>query len=101
EAWLKADSYVSSGEPTGHGHAHDVNRHSAEIGSFCLRFDEPLHWEHVATWLDALVLAHGEDVLRVKGILQIVGASRPVVVQAVQRLFHPPAELPSAVQGNF
>jgi len=30
------------------GHTHDVNRHDAEIGLFCLAYDEPLHWEHVA-----------------------------------------------------
>ncbi|MFA7665719.1 MAG: GTP-binding protein, partial [Burkholderiaceae bacterium] len=76
-----------------HSHHHDVNRHSAEVGSFCLVFDEPLHWEHVAAWLDALVLAHADDLLRVKGILNVAGQPRPIVVQAVQRLFHPPARL--------
>jgi G3E family GTPase len=76
-----------------HHHAHEHARHDAEIGSFGLTFDEPLHWEHVATWLDALVSAHGPDLLRVKGILDIAGRDRPIVVQAVQRLFSPPAEL--------
>ncbi|MFA7665894.1 MAG: GTP-binding protein, partial [Burkholderiaceae bacterium] len=52
--WLSAERY---GEARHHSHHHDVNRHSAEVGSFCLVFDEPLHWEHVAAWLDALVLA--------------------------------------------
>ena len=79
----------------GHHHHHDINRHSADISSFVFRFDEPLHWEHVANWLDALVIGHGPDLLRVKGILNVVGRERPVVVQAVQSLFHPPFELPS------
>ncbi|HYI04049.1 MAG TPA: GTP-binding protein, partial [Reyranella sp.] len=120
--WLKADRYEpadphhaseGSGEPhrhddhghrdnhahhgghgaQAHGHRHDVNRHSADIGSFCLSFDEPLEWEHVSAWLDALVMAHGEQLLRVKGILDIAGRTRPIVLQAVQRLFHPPTEL--------
>lgn len=94
--WLAAEEGDRS---HGHGHGdapgHDRNRHDAEIGSFSLTYDEPLHWEHVATWLDALVRAHGEDLLRVKGILDIVGRPRPIVVQTVQRLFHPPAELPT------
>lgn len=68
-------------------------RHAADVDSFTFRFDEPLEWEHVAAWLDALVLAHGEQMLRVKGILDIVGSPKPIVVQAVQRLFHPPAQL--------
>ncbi len=80
-------------ESNPHHHAHDHGRHDAEIGSFALTFEEPLHWEHVATWLDALVSAHGPDLLRVKGILDIAGRDRPIVVQAVQRLFSPPAEL--------
>jgi G3E family GTPase len=90
--WLKAEAFE---EAHGHGHAHhhDVNRHSKDIGSFCLTYDEPLQWEHVAAWLDALVLAHAEDLLRVKGILDIEGQAQPIVVQAVQRLFHPPARL--------
>lgn len=95
--WLNAEAYSAGQDHTsavpGHEHQHDVNRHNAEIGSFCLQFTEPLHWEHVANWLDALVMAHGEDLLRVKGILSIEGRKNPIVVQAVQRLFHPPFEL--------
>lgn len=89
-AWLNAEAYAHD---HGHRHHHDVNRHDAEIGSFTLTFEEPLHWEHVAHWLDALVLAHGDDLLRVKGILSVVGRDHPIVVHAVQRLFHPPAML--------
>lgn len=81
------------GHPDAHEHRHDVNRHDAQIGSFCLEYTEPLHWEHVSTWLDALIMAHGDDVLRVKGILSVIGREKPIVVQAVQRLFHPPFEL--------
>ncbi|MDC7785537.1 GTP-binding protein [Rhodoplanes sp. TEM] len=106
-AWLNAEAYGGDDadgddDQAGHGHArhghrhhhHDVNRHDAAIGSFCLAYDEPLDWEHVAAWLDALVMAHGADLLRVKGILNIAGQRRPVVLQAVQHLFHPPAVLP-------
>ena len=95
--WLNAEAYPAKRDHTSampsHEHQHDPNRHNAEIASFCLQFTEPLHWEHVANWLDALVMAHGEDLLRVKGILSIEGRENPIVVQAVQRLFHPPFEL--------
>jgi G3E family GTPase len=92
--WLNAEAVAE------HHHHHDVNRHSKDIGSFCLTFDQPLHWEHVAAWLDALVLAHADDLLRVKGILDIQGQPQPIVVQAVQRLFHPPARLAAWPQGE-
>ena len=88
--WLNVEAFED--EHHRHHH-HDVNRHSKDIGTFCLTFDEPLHWEHVAAWLDALVLAHAEDLLRGKGILDVHGQAQPIVVQAVQRLFHPPARL--------
>ena len=92
-AWLAEEGEAAHHDHHGHHH-HDPNRHDADIASFTLTFDQPLHWEHVATWLDLLVRAHGEDLLRVKGILDVVGRPRPIVVQTVQRLFHPPAELP-------
>ncbi len=88
KAWLRADRFEAQPDPNG-----DAARHQQDIGSFCLTFDAPLEWEHVAAWLDALVIAHGEDLLRVKGILSVVGRDKPIVVQAVQRLFSPPVEL--------
>ena len=45
-------------------------------------------------------MAHGEQLLRVKGILDIAGRSRPIVLQAVQRLFHPPTELADWPDGD-
>jgi G3E family GTPase len=40
-----------------------------------------------------LLHAHGDDILRVKGILNVAGASTPVVVHGVQHLVHPPSHL--------
>ena len=96
--WLNAEAHDNDNHAHGHHH-HDVNRHNAEIGSFVLEFNEPLEWDHVAHWLDALVIGHGNDLLRVKGILDIAGRDRPIVVQAVQSLFHPPFDLPAWPEG--
>ncbi|MGH7784131.1 MAG: CobW family GTP-binding protein, partial [Candidatus Binatia bacterium] len=86
--WLNAEAYSERHE---HSDDHkDAGRHDTKIGSFCLEYHEPLEWEHVANWLDALVVAHGEDLLRVKGIFDIAGRDAPIVVQAVQKLFHAP-----------
>jgi G3E family GTPase len=101
--WLQAEFRTQSDDgghdEKHHHHQHDTSRHSAEIASFVLEFDKPIEWEHVANWLDALVLGHGNDLLRVKGILDIVGRRQPIVVQAVQSLFHPPFELPVWPEG--
>ena len=93
--WLDAEAYASE-----HAHAHDVNRHDERIAAFCLTFDQPLHWQGVATWLDMLVATRGESLLRVKGILNVVGQERPVVVHGVQHLFHPPALLAGWPEGD-
>jgi G3E family GTPase len=100
--WLNLDAHAEAHHAHGHGdlHHHDINRHSADISSFVLQFDQALHWEHVANWLDALVVGHSDDLLRVKGILDIAGRDRPIVVQAVQSLFHPPFELPAWPDGK-
>ncbi len=73
-----------------HHHHHDVNRHDKHIRAFSLKFDKPLHWIGIGTWLEMLIGTRGESLLRVKGILDLDGQSRPVAIHGVQHLFHPP-----------
>jgi G3E family GTPase len=84
----------------GHHHHHDPNRHDARIRALCLEFDRKLHWEGIAGWLEMLALTRGDAVLRVKGILDLVGEDRPVVVHGVQRVFHPPRRLAAWPEGT-
>jgi G3E family GTPase len=81
-----------------HGHARetahgDVNRHDARIGSFCLTFDEPLDWDTFNGWMSAVRASWGEQLLRVKGVLNVAGESQPLVIHGVHRTFHPPTLL--------
>ena len=78
-----------------HSHDHDVNRHDDHIQSFCITFDEPLHWDAFVTWAEIFTQMRGESLLRVKGILNLVGEHAPVAIHAVQHVFHPPASLPA------
>ncbi|MBX3453369.1 GTP-binding protein [Ferrovibrio sp.] len=73
----------------------DVNRHDNSISSFCITFDEPFEWNILATWLDMLAAYRGDNLLRVKGLMNVQGVDRPVVVHGVQHLFHPPATIPA------
>ncbi len=78
----------------GHGQdPHDVNRHDEQIRAFCLVLEQPLPWQAVTSALDALVSYRGPDMLRLKGILNVEGSDKPVVVHGVQHVFHPPAML--------
>ena len=69
--------------------------HSDGIGSFVLTHDKPMPWAVFARSMDALMQLRGPDLLRVKGFLDVEGCKGPVVVQFVQHLAHPPAELES------
>jgi len=87
--WLNDEIYT---EPHT-GHDHDVNRHDDHIRSFCLTFDNPMKWNVLAAWLDTLASDEGEKLLRVKGLVNVEGIEEPVVVHAVQHLFHPPSRI--------
>jgi G3E family GTPase len=78
----------------------DPNRHDARIHSFCLTFDEPLHWNGFAAYLDILTRTRGEALLRFKGILNLAGQDRPLVVHGVQHVFHEPVLLPRWPAGD-
>ena len=76
-------------------HRHDnVNRHGADIHAFCLRYERPIDWNVFGVWLTMLLNRHGNDVLRVKGMLNVAASSGPVVIHGVQHLIHPPDHLP-------
>ncbi len=66
--------------------------HIANIYSLSLTFHEPLDWRAFSLWLSMLLHARGEDVLRVKGLLN-VGEESPVVLNGVQHIIHPPRHL--------
>lgn len=108
--WLKAEAYPEPGhdhEHDGHGHghhhahdhrdqdAHDVNRHDSRIAAFALDWDRPLDWATFVEWIEMLITGHGENLLRLKGILNVAGEESPIAIHGVQHLFHPPIALPA------
>ncbi|WP_417836398.1 CobW family GTP-binding protein [Thalassospira tepidiphila] len=112
QKWLRDEAYEQHGDDHAHhhddhghhdhhdhdhhpDHSHDVNRHDDHIRSFCITFDEPIHWDAFVTWAEIFTQMRGESLLRVKGILNLVGEDAPVAIHAVQHVFHPPASLPA------
>ncbi len=87
--WLDEEAH----SPHDHGHGHDINRHDEHIRTFTMIFDEALDWTAFGIWLTMLLHAHGEKVLRVKGILNVKGVDAPVVINGVQHVVHPPMHL--------
>jgi len=103
QRWLREEAYADDDvhshhdhghDHDGHGHQHDVNRHDDSITAFCMYIDDPLPWSDVATWLELMTTYRGDDLLRVKGLLNVAESDKPVVVHGVQHMFHPPVQLP-------
>lgn len=65
--------------------------HDASIRTLSLRFEQPFTWSGFSAALELLATLRGPDLLRVKGIVNVDG--KPVVVQGVQHIFHPPVTL--------
>jgi G3E family GTPase len=83
-----------------HGHGHDghahEHRHDERIRTFTLLHDRPVPFSTIEMFLDLLGSAHGDKLLRMKGIIELAeDPSRPLVVHGVQSLLHPPVRLPS------
>ncbi|HRF08878.1 MAG TPA: GTP-binding protein [Xanthobacteraceae bacterium] len=82
-----------------HGHHHDhkhdqASRHDASIKAFSIATETPIALNTLEMFLDLLRSAHGDKILRMKGIVQLADdPERPVVFHVVQHLMHPPARL--------
>ncbi len=76
-------------------------RHHPSVRNLSLRFETPFTWPAFSAAMELLISLRGQDMLRVKGIVNVEG--RPVVVQGVGHVFHPPVTLdrwPSEDQGS-
>jgi G3E family GTPase len=98
--WLAEDAYrsredgdVPGGGHAGHRHDHDHDRHASDIAAFCLSFVEPFEWDVLSRWLWHVRQSVGDDLLRVKGILNLREEDRPVAIHGVHHIFHPPVIL--------
>lgn len=95
--WLREDAYGRSTQTNGHAHGSghgDPNRHDDRIGAFCIVAERPLDWERFLSWLNLLLANRGDQLLRVKGILNVADRPCPVIINGVQHVFYPPIELP-------
>jgi G3E family GTPase len=74
---------------------HAKHHHHAGAHSFCIMLREACDWSRFAIWLSMFVHAHGEDILRIKGILYLESGGAPVAINCVQHLVYFPEHLPS------
>ena len=98
ELAAEAAAAVAAGARQRHDHAH-AGLHGAghdhgpgEAHAFSIVLDEALDWTAFGVWLSMLLQAHGQSVLRVKGLLD-VGGEGPLLLNGVQHVVHPPEHL--------
>jgi G3E family GTPase len=96
-AWLNAASFDAHAHQD---HHHDPNRHDSRITAFCVTLQDPLDWQPLAMWLEMLVASRGDNLLRIKAILNLKGQDRPVAIHAVRHLMHPPVKLAAWPEGD-
>lgn len=77
------------------GHAAPAGRHDHDIATFSVAFDQPVRWPDFVDWLELLLTARGDSILRVKGLLAVEGEDGPWVVQGVQHVVYPAETLES------
>jgi G3E family GTPase len=69
------------------------NEQGDRIRSFVVTVAEPVDWTSFGVWLTMLLNRHGDKVLRVKGILNLVGEPAPVAIHGVRHLVHNPVHM--------
>ncbi|PTE08799.1 CobW family GTP-binding protein [Mesorhizobium helmanticense] len=84
-----------------HDHDEHDHRHDSRVRSYSLVHDGPVPFSAIEMFLDLLRSAHGERLLRMKGVIELrEDPSRPLVIHGVQKILHPPVQLPSWPDGQ-
>jgi G3E family GTPase len=74
--------------------------HGASVTPFCIAIEGAFDWAAFALWLTMLLHAHGDRVLRVKGILDVAGSDAPLVLNGVRGVIHRPEHLARWPEGE-
>jgi len=91
--WLRAERYLPL--PSKAGGAMRGDRHDRAIHSFAITFDAPVSGTKLWEGLEALIERSGDNLLRVKGLVNAVGQDRPKVIHIVQHVLYPVLTLPA------
>jgi G3E family GTPase len=67
--------------------------HTGAVTTLTLIAERPLAWRAVEAWLRDLRIELSDRLLRLKGLISVVEAQGPVVVQGVHHVMHPPTML--------
>ncbi len=69
-------------------------RHDERIRAFAVIIDAPVIWQNLVDALEMLTSMRGEQILRIKGIVNVASEAAPRAIHAVQHTIYPVARLP-------
>ena len=98
--WLAEEKIKAAAADAQSEHLHDPNRHDAMVNAFVLRFEKPFVWPEFTEAIDVLLATCGDRILRIKGLVHIVGEAAPRVVHCVQHMRYPESALPAWPDGD-
>jgi G3E family GTPase len=95
DPWLEGLEEAAHAASDDHEHDHGAHEHhDADIQSYSIVREEPISLAKFESWLLMITAMRGADLLRVKGIVNVLEhPDRPVVIHGVQHVFHPPRVL--------
>ncbi|HEX2941810.1 MAG TPA: GTP-binding protein [Rhodopila sp.] len=70
-----------------------VGGHLSDHATITLTADRPLRWRPFDDWLRRIRLPHAQALLRLKGMLDIDGATGPVVIHGIHHVLNAPVQL--------
>lgn len=81
------------GKRAGHAAAHTHGHHSSSVSSFVVNLPSPVDWYNFSVEMGRILQAHGSKILRVKGLVNVIGDPLPRVIHCVQDVAYPPVSL--------
>jgi G3E family GTPase len=106
QKWLRAETYRPLPAKTGlfqqpEKPRHDEPRHDKRIRAFAVIVDAPIIWQNLVDALEMLTSMRGEQILRIKGIVNVANESAPRAIHAVQHTIYPAARLPQWPDADY
>ncbi len=100
QKWLRAEAYRPLSKQYKPANAlnsadHKPTRHDQRINAFAVIVEAPIRWQGLVDALETLTSLRGEQILRIKGIINVAGESAPRAIHAVQHTIYPAARLPA------
>ncbi|MEM7464477.1 MAG: GTP-binding protein [Pseudomonadota bacterium] len=72
---------------------HHADTGSSKISPVTLRTDKPISRRALEAFCELLASAHGNAILRIKGLVSVTGHKGPLIIHGVHQTFHEPVEL--------